>query len=224
MHLRIKSKRKIIRNIILLILIGTLCLVAIWSRNHEEGKKIEGQVLVHGKDGYDNLFSWQEKNYKEFKQNKGSWAKKVYWDDTMQTQGCGITAIAIIASGYGKDITPETLRKSYYPHLEGDSIPKVLKKDYEINCTDFVYQESHFTKEYILNHLKKGKPIIVCVVNKPTIKWTTSSHYLVLLGSNEEDKVYVSNPNGERNSSKASNWYSTDDILPYIVKAVFVTE
>ena len=230
MKLRIKSKKIIIRNMIVLcisiIIVIGICIIH--NENNQIYKKeqsnIKGQTIVYGKDGYDNLFTWQGKVYKEFKQNKGSWAKKAYWDNTMETDGCGITAVAIIASGYSQEITPDTLRKSYYPHLEGDNIPRILERDYGIACTDFIYQESYFSEEYILEHLKENKPILVCVVNKPTTKWTTASHFLVLLAADEEGMIYVSNPNGERNTAKASNWYRKEDILPYIVKAVFVTQ
>jgi len=38
----------------------------------------------------------------------------------------------------------------------------------------------------------------------------------------DENLVYVSNPNGLENSSKSSGWYSLDEILPYVAKALFV--
>ena len=48
-----------------------------------------------------------------------------------------------------------------------------------------------------MNHLETNKPIIVCVWNKPTDnRWTTASHYMVLLATDGNNMVYVSNPNG----------------------------
>ena len=91
-----------------------------------------GQEIVSGKDGYFTTFTTVEENkkmYKEFKQNgNSSWAKNSYWGGTMEENGCGITSIAIIASGYNKNVTPEDLRKEFYPVLDGNDIGNVLKK------------------------------------------------------------------------------------------------
>ena len=38
----------------------------------------------------------------------------------------------------------------------------------------------------------------------------------------DENLVYVSNPNGLENSSKSSGWYSFDEVLPWVAKALFV--
>ena len=35
----------------------------------------------------------------------------------MAENGCGITALATILSGYNKNYTPEDLRQQYYPKL-----------------------------------------------------------------------------------------------------------
>ena len=52
---------------------------------------------------------------------------------------------------------------------------------------------------------------------------TTTSHYMVLLASNN-NKVYVSNPNGLEDTSKSSGWYDIDEITPYLVKALYVED
>lgn len=52
-------------------------------------------------------------------------------------------------------------------------------------------------------------------------RWTTASHYMALLAT-DENLVYVSNPNGLENSSKSSGWYSFDEVLPWVAKALFV--
>ena len=74
---------------------------------------------MSGKDGYFTTFTTvnnHKKKYKEYKQNgDSSWSNKEYWGDTMAENGCGITVMSIILSGYGKDYTPEDLREKYYP-------------------------------------------------------------------------------------------------------------
>lgn len=77
-----------------------------------------GQEQVAGKNGYFTTFSTapktnpqlndsvipanastNEKLYKEYKQNgDASWANNPYWDGTMETDGCGITALSIVLS------------------------------------------------------------------------------------------------------------------------------
>ena len=84
---------------------------------------IEGKKLVDNQDGYNTTFTTlntkYQKTYKEYKQNmNSSWSDNSYWGGTMRENGRGITSMAIVASGYGIDITPEDLRQKYYPHLE----------------------------------------------------------------------------------------------------------
>ena len=87
-----------------------------------------GQENVKNQDGYFTTFTTSsQKTYKEYKQNgNSSWSNKKYWGGTMEENGCGITSIAIIASGYGLEITPEHLREKYYPVLDSSKISKEL--------------------------------------------------------------------------------------------------
>ena len=186
-----------------------------------------GQEIVSGKDGYFTTFTTVEENkkmYKEFKQNgDSSWAKNSYWGGTMEENGCGITSIAIIASGYNKNVTPEDLRKEFYPVLDGNDIGNVLKNYYNIENSDFLYDTSYFSDNYILEHLQTNRPVLVCVWNKPhDNRWTTASHYLVLLACDNDKNVYVSNPNGGKNDSKSSGWYNINEITPFIAKILFI--
>ena len=169
-----------------------------------------GQKRVLGKDGYLTTFTTSDgKTYKEYKQNgDSSWAERYYWGGTMAENGCGITCLATLSSGYGMEYTPEDLRKKYAPtkndHLSGDLIPYELQHYFHIDNSDFFYNSSYFQKDYIFNWLKDDNPILICVWNKPNHRWTTSSHYMLLLATDNISKVYVSNPNGEINTSKMS--------------------
>lgn len=166
------------------------------------------------------------KIYKEYKQNgDSSWSNKQYWDSIMANEGCGITSISIILSGYNKDYTPEDLRKKYYPVLSGDKISSELSNTFNISNSDFYYDETHLSSQYILNHLQTNRPVLICVWNKPTAnRWTTASHYMVLLACDNSNLVYVSNPNGLDNTNKNSGWYNIDEVTPYIAKALFIEE
>lgn len=186
-----------------------------------------GQQKVSNKDGYFTTFTTfgsNKKIYKEFKQNSNSsWSNKEYWGGTMTENGCGITSIAIILSGYGKNYTPDSLRKKYSPVLNSEDISKELSKTYKIKNSDFYFDSVHLSKDSIFEHLKTDRPILICIWNKPTDnRWTTASHYMVLLATDDNNKVYVSNPNGLENDSKSSGWYDIDEITPFLAKALYI--
>lgn len=91
-----------------------------------------------------------------------------------------------------------------------------------IACTDFYYSKQEINGDKIINWLITDRPILICVVNKQNSRWTKASHYMVLLGY-DENKVYISNPNQTNSGKKdSSGWYNIEEILPYIVKAVFI--
>lgn len=147
-----------------------------------------GMQEVKDKDGYFSTFTTEDKNkkiYKEYKQNGySSWSNLEYWGGTMTDNGCGITAIATILSGYNKNYTPGELRKKYYPVLDNEKISKELSSTFGITNSDFFYDTEHLSNTYIENHLKSNRPILICVWNKPkNNRWTTSSHYMVLLAT-----------------------------------------
>ena len=186
-----------------------------------------GQEKVKNKDGYFTTFTTMQdhqKKYIEYKQNNNSsWSNKQYWGGTMSENGCGITAIATILSGYNKNYTPEDLRKKYYPVLDNETISKELTNTFNIKNTDFYYDSVHLSKEKLDEHLKTNRPILICVWNKPNNnRWTTTSHYMVLLATDDNDMVYISNPHGGENDSKSSGWYSFKEVVPYIAKALYI--
>ena len=188
-----------------------------------------GQEIVQNKDGYFTTFTTLDENkktYKEFKQNgTASWANKKYWGGTMEENGCGITAISIILSGYNKDYTPNDLREKYYPMLNSDKISSVLSKTFKIKNSDFYYDSIHLSKRSLAEHLETNRPILICVWNKlKNNRWTTESHYMVLLASDNNGKVYVSNPNGLENTEKSSGWYDFDEVTPFIAKALYIED
>ena len=141
----------------------------------------------------------------------------------MAENGCGITALAIILSGYNKQYTPEDLRQKYYPKLEYNSLSKELSNTFDIKNTDFYYDKAHFSQQKLQEHLQTNRPILICVWHKPHAnRWTTASHYMVLLAADDKDMVYVSNPNGGKNDNKSSGWYKFKEITPYIAKALYI--
>ncbi len=181
-----------------------------------------GQQKIDNKDGYFTTFTTtNQKTYIEYKQNYASWSKNSYWNDNMENSGCGITSMAIILSGYGKKCTPEDLRKKYYPVIDYENLSTEFAKNYGIQSSGFFYDTVHLSEEYIKEQLQKNRPALICVWDKPTKnRWTTTSHYMVLLATDNE-LVYISNPNGGKNDSKSSGWYPFKEVVPYIAKVLF---
>ena len=71
--------------------------------------------------------------------------------------------------------------------------------------------------------MQSNRPILICVWNKPQEnRWTSASHYMVLLATDGKGKVYVSNPNGGENDSKSSGWYKISEITTYLAKALYI--
>lgn len=186
-----------------------------------------GQEKVKNKDGYFTKFTTVENNkktYIEYKQNGDfSWSNNQYWGGTMAENGCGITALATILSGYNQEYTPEDLRQKYYPKLDYDTLSEELFNNFKIKNTNFYYDSVHLSQEKLQEHLKTNRPILICVWNKPhNNRWTSASHYMSLLAADNNDMVYVSNPNGGKNDSKSSGWYNFKEVVPYIAKALYI--
>lgn len=157
-----------------------------------------GQEKVSNQDGYFTTFTTENgKTYKEYKQNgDSSWSENSYWGGTMAENGCGITSLSIILSGYNKNVTPEDLRQKYYPVMDYENFSSELSSTFGIKNTDFYYDSVHLSNEYIIDHLQTNRPAIVCVWNNPSNnRWTTASHYMALLAADKNNMVYVSNPN-----------------------------
>lgn len=186
-----------------------------------------GQETANNKDGYFTTFTTIEDNkktYIEYKQNgDASWSNHQYWSGTMAENGCGITALSIILSGYNQTYTPEDLREKYYPVLDYDSLSQELSNTYNIKNSGFYYDSVYLSKDNLQEHLETNRPILICVWNQPhDNRWTSASHYMVLLATDGNNMVYVSNPNGGENDSKSSGWYNFKEITPYIAKALYI--
>lgn len=186
-----------------------------------------GQERINDKDGYFSTFTTETKNQKtyiEYKQNgNSSWSNNPYWGGSMSENGCGITVMSIILSGYSKDYTPEMLREKYFPVMDYEQFSTELSSCFGIKNSGFYYDNLHLSNQNIIEHLNSNRPIIICVWNKPAEnRWTTSSHYMALLATDNNGLIYVSNPNGGENDSKSSGWYNIDEVTPYIAKALYI--
>lgn len=232
-------KREILKLILIQVLIVALLFVHFFylqkntiqeqtyqTVKHDNNYEGIGQQEVSNQENYYTIFTTIKKNqktYKEYKQNQAKYATEPYWNGTMAENGCGITAMAIILSGYGYDDDPGNLREKYYPLLQGTDMSSELQNTYGIENSDFYYDSYHLSNLQLLEHLNSNRPILICVYSENgENRWTTLSHYMVLLACDDQNNVYVSNPNGLKNDNKESGWYSIDEITPYLAKAMYI--
>ena len=220
-----KSNKKRIVIFILLIII------LYWSINYFKNtdffSELNRNLNFSDIFGYKVIKLDENPNYLGIGQQNGnsSWANNEYWNGSMAENGCGITVMSILLSGYGKNYTPEDLREKYYPVMNYEKMSSELSDTFGIKNSDFYFDSEHLSDKSIIEHLQSNRPIIVCVWNNPSDnRWTTASHYMLLLAADNNDMVYVSNPNGLENSSKSSVWYDIDEITPYIAKALYIED
>ncbi len=236
-----RFKKKKILLLIILISIASCFLVKIFKNDTDKkidlndivpirkltsSKNIKGQTKVSNSDGYTTKFttlnSNHKKTYTEYKQNQyASWENKSYWGGTMAENGCGITSLAIICSGYKLNLTPEYFRKEYYPHLDSTKIQDTLI-NLGVECSEFYFDSNHINKQKISEHLQTHRPILIALNNKKQNKWTKASHYMVLLDIDSDGNFYLSNPNGIDGTKTSSNWYNPNEIIPYVAKIMFI--
>lgn len=154
--------------------------------------------------------------YKNYKQFSGSWATKPFAGGTMKNSGCTLTSIAIVLTGYGQDVTPETIRTEVNGKLA--DLQAVLKN----HGISSERPGRVLTEQEIIEHLESGRPIIVNVKGE----WTSSTgHYMVLVSYRNKDgvnQVYVSNP-GSSNATK-NGWVDISRITNNMKTAsIFIT-
>lgn len=174
----------------------------------------DGTVISESGDGYTQVYtSSYGRTYKEFKQNgPSSYRDKPYGDDTIAAQGCSITSIAIVLSGYGYNYTPATWSSSSLVSIYGET-NKVVPS---VNHTNSVSGATSENKEAIQNHLKTGNPVIIHVLSKSP--FTANQHWMALLDiSSDGSQVYLSNPN----ITGVNGWVNIDtaltDLMTYIL-------
>ena len=123
-----------------------------------------------------------------------------YLDTTIKTAGCGTTSMAMVLTYLkGKRIDPiETtaysVEHSTWTNGAGtnwDYFSKIAA-DYGINCT-----ESGVSSQNIVDSLKSGKTIIMSMYPGT---FTSSGHFIVLTGINDDGSISVADPNSEERS------------------------
>lgn len=206
----------------LMLLIASICLFFSLTNNGNLLTNSSNETFSVKKE-HSTFKSPDGKIYTEYKQYDSKWADEKYWGKTMKKKGCGITAIAIVLSGYGKKDTPKDLQKKYYPVMAYENMSQELLENYNIKSSGFYYDATSLSEEKILEHLNKNKPLIVCAWAKKGInRWTKNSHYLVLLAADDKKNIYVANPGGSDYGINKNGWYPASEVVPYLAKALYI--
>mgnify|MGYP004519752815 CR=1 FL=1 len=165
-------------------------------------KQVEG-------DGYSQEYTSSAGiTYKEYRQNSGSYQEHSYWSGNIRSDGCGPTALSIIASGLtNEEYTPKNIadmmtnKYSYNMYTSYDRL-KEIAEDIGLKAETIEAP----TKEQVENSLKNGKVIIMSTHNR---LFTSGNHFIALLDIDTEGNVYVSNPN----KNTTTGWQSLDSVM-----------
>lgn len=163
-------------------------------------------------EGYARAFTdSKNRTYKEYGQSMSKWSNVTYWGNTIPYTGCGPTALAIIASGYGINETPETIANKMTPPTSSTELSRILSEVLGLKNT--VYENNQ--KEKMIDNLKKGRPVVISVLGTEggaDAKYNFSggkSHIITALAINDQNQVYIANPAATRNHG----WVPIDDVI-----------
>lgn len=175
-----------------------------------------GGLTGAGGQGYRGIYTTSSgKSFVEYLQYSGPWAEHAYAGGTMHHQGCSVTSVAVVLSGYGIDKNPEDIRPKDGSMI---SITEVL----EAHGLKATRVKTPSTTQ-VLNHLKTGNAVIIYAGGTKTGysgQWSsTTGHYFPVLEASES-KGYVSNVG----SSTKTGWYDIDTILKDNKEVIFVSK
>lgn len=131
------------------------------------------------------------------------WADYVYGTDTMDITGCGPTCLSMVIcglSGKGKWSPPEVARyaqeNGFYVEGSGSkwSLMTEGAERFGLSVKELPLEEG-----VIRGRLEGGSPVI-CIMGEGD--FTTTGHYIVLAGENEDGSIRVNDPNSKENSEE----------------------
>ena len=169
-------------------------------------------------DGIAGIYKLDNKTYKVYVQGyKGNapWSNNSYSQGTYESSACGATSVAIIATGYGHEVTPPDVGAVIYKSIgkpNGSKTREVTTNDSlskALNNYGITHRwSSSATQAQIIEHLKQGKPLIMHINNYTIGNNTYDGHYITLLGINAHGQIFLGdsgrggNNNGYYDTSK----------------------
>lgn len=173
------------------------------------------EMLAHNEETADFVLDYPEKNESEPEKSIGEisrgeipkllqwderWGYAEYGESIIAVNGCGPTALSMVAAGLTGDssITPYKIaryadKNGYY--VEGTGTSWSLMTE---GCLQFGVQSRELVldQNIIFSELKNGNPIICSM--RPG-DFTTTGHFIVLVGT-KDGKIQVNDPNSKERS------------------------
>lgn len=146
---------------------------------------------------------WRKGEYPHLYQTDPAWASQPYGGGTIETYGCGPTALAMVYIGLtGKtDQTPATIA-SYAEssgYLENGQTTSALMSVGAQGLGLDGAREFPVSTEELMAELEAGHPVIA---NVGPGDFTSGGHYIVLTGLDGNGDIIVNDPNSEENSER----------------------
>ena len=142
------------------------------------------------------------------------WGYETYGSDFLAVTGCGPTCLSMVWCGLSGETEWNPLKTAnmaeesgYYVAGAGSSWSLMTEGAAQMGL---IADEVIFDAEHIIAELEAGSPVI-CVMGPGD--FTTSGHFIVLSGVDEEGKIIVRDPNSKINSKKTWN---VDDLMRQI--------
>ncbi len=142
------------------------------------------------------------------------WGYEEYGTDFMAITGCGPTCLSMVRCGLSGETTWDPLQVANMAHEQGFYVKgsgsswDLMKTGAELlglTVHNVIYDAVHIEAELV-----NGNPII-CIMGPGD--FTTSGHFIILTGMDEEGKITVCDPNSKSNSAKS---WETEELIPQI--------
>lgn len=142
------------------------------------------------------------------------WGYETYGSDFLAVTGCGPTCLSMVVCGLSGETEWNPLqvaqmaeKEGYYVSGSGSSWTLMTEGAAKLGLHA---EEGRYEADYIVNQLEKGIPII-CIMRAGD--FTTSGHFIVLTGVDEEGGIRVCDPNSRANSGKT---WEVNTLMPQI--------
>lgn len=142
------------------------------------------------------------------------WKDEKYGDGTMEFTGCGPVCLSMVICGLTgtAEYDPVTVARfadagGYYAAGAG-SLWSLMSEGAE--SMGLTVHEVVFDKEHIRTELLEGRPII-CIMGPG--EFTTTGHFIVLCGIDENGMVIIHDPNSEERSRRG---WEIEELMPQI--------
>lgn len=127
--------------------------------------------------------------------NQKEYQNVMYGDGTIASDGCGITALAMVATCMtGHTYTPDQLAR-YFGGYNGNNVERLLNASDELQLPWHAVANWHKA----LEELKEGD-IAIILVNSRSI-FADCQHFIVATGVTEDGRILINDPNGTNYSN-----------------------